>query len=212
MYKLTGRFFMNKQLKHQRKYQIMDAALAVAVEKGYSNSRMDDIVKKSQLSKGAIYWYYKSKKDVYLDLVDHWFKQYSSDVLIKLDEKKTASNKLMALFKYFSFQFEKNRSVFKILSEFWSLSKIDPDFNKKLQKVYKVFLDYIIRIIEEGIARHEFKNVDPRITALSILINVEGIHWFTLFEKSGVEAREYIDTISGFILAGLTIGIKNESN
>jgi AcrR family transcriptional regulator len=190
----------------------MNAALDVAVEKGYSNSRMDDIVKRSQLSKGAIYWYYKSKKDVYLDLVDHWFKQYSSDVLIRLDEQKTASNKLMALFKYFSFQFEKNRSVFKILSEFWSLSKIDPDFNKKLQKVYQVFLDYIIKIIEEGIALNEFKNVNPRVTALSILINVEGIHWFTLFEKSGVEAREYIDTISGFILAGLTIGIKNESN
>ena len=75
-----------------------------------------------------------------------------------------------------------------------------------------MFLDYIINIIKEGIASKEFKNVDPRITALSILINVEGIHWFTLFEKSGVEAKEYIDTISDFILSGLTIGLKNESS
>ena len=173
---------------------------------------MDDIVKKSNLSKGAIYWYYKSKKDVYLDLVDHWFEQYSSDVLIKIEVKKTASDKLNALFQYFSSQFVKNQSVFRILSEFWSLSKIDPEFNDKLQTVYKVFLDYIINIIKEGIASKEFKNVDPRITALSILINVEGIHWFTLFEKSGVEAKEYIDTISDFILSGLTIGLKNESS
>ena len=203
---------MKNELKHQRKNQIMNAALSVAVKKGYSNSRMDDIVKKSKLSKGAIYWYYKSKKDVYLDLVDHWFKQYSSDVLIKIEAKKSASDKLNALFQYFSSQFVKNQSVFKILSEFWSLSKIDPDFNDKLQKVYQVFLEYIIKIIQEGISLKEFKNVDPRITALSILINVEGIHWFTLFEKSGVEAKEYIDTISDFILSGLTTGLKNESN
>ena len=203
---------MKNELKHQRKSQIMNAALSVAVQKGYSNSRMDDIVKKSNLSKGAIYWYYKSKKDVYLDLVDHWFEQYSSDVLIKIEVKKTASDKLNALFQYFSSQFVKNQSVFRILSEFWSLSKIDPDFNDKLQKVYKVFLDYIIIIIKEGIALKEFKNVDPRITALSILINLEGIHWFTLFEKSGVEAKEYIDTISDFILSGLTTGLKNESS
>ena len=210
---LTGRFvYMNKKLKHQRENQIMNAALLVAVEKGYSNSRMDDIVKESKLSKGAIYWYYKSKKDVYLDLVDHWFKQYSSDVLIRLDTKKTASEKLNALFQYFSSQFVKNQSVFRVLSEFWSLSKIDPEFNGKLQKVYKVFLDYIIDIIKEGIKSNEFKNVDPRITALSILINVEGIHWFTLFEKSGVEAKEYISTISDFILSGLTTGLKNESS
>ncbi len=203
---------MKNELKHQRKNQIMNAALSVAVQKGYSNSRMDDIVKKSNLSKGAIYWYYKSKKDVYLELVDHWFKQYSSDVLIKIESKKTASDKLNALFQYFSSQFVKNQSVFRILSEFWSLSKIDPDFNDKLQKVYKVFLDYIIIIIKEGIALKEFKNVDPRITALSILINLEGIHWFTLFEKSGVEAKEYISTISDFILSGLIKGLKNESN
>ena len=203
---------MKNELKHQRKNQIMNAALSVAVKKGYSNSRMDDIVKKSNLSKGAIYWYYKSKKDVYLELVDHWFKQYSSDVLIKIESKKTASDKLNALFQYFSSQFVKNQSVFRILSEFWSLSKIDPEFNHKLQKVYQVFLEYIIKIIQEGISLKEFKNVDPRITALSILINVEGIHWFTLFEKSGVEAKEYIDTISDFILSGLTTGLKNESN
>ncbi len=203
---------MKNKFKHQRKSQIMNAALSVAVEKGYYNSRMDDIVKKSNLSKGAIYWYYKSKKDVYLELVDHWFKQYSSDVLIKIELKKTASDKLNALFQYFSSQFVKNQSVFRILSEFWSLSKIDPDFNDKLQKVYKVFLDYIIIIIKEGIALKEFKNVDPRITALSILINLEGIHWFTLFEKSGVEAKEYISTISDFILSGLIKGLKNESN
>jgi hypothetical protein len=45
--------------------------------------------------------------------------------------------------------------------------------------------------------------VDPQITALSILINIEGINWFTLFNKSGVEAHEYIHTISEFILAGV---------
>ena len=45
--------------------------------------------------------------------------------------------------------------------------------------------------------------MEPRITALSILINIEGINWFTLFDKSGVEAHEYIDTISNFILNGL---------
>ena len=47
--------------------------------------------------------------------------------------------------------------------------------------------------------------MDPRITALSILINIEGIHWFTLFDKSGVEAHEYINTISNFILIMIVI-------
>ena len=202
---------MNTILKNKRKHQILTAALAVAVEKGYSDSRIDDIVQNSKLSKGTIYWYYKSKKDVYLALVDYWFKQYSSEVLSQIEKKQSASKKLINLFQYFINQFDTNPTVFKILTEFWSLSKRDPDFNHKFQKLYQAFLKYIITIIEEGISSKEFKNVNPRITALSILINVEGIHWFTLFQKSGVEAKEYINTISNFILSGLKMEHINES-
>ena len=199
---------MNKKLKDLRKEQIMSAALSVVVAKGYEHSRMDDIVEKSQLSKGAIYWYYKSKKEVYLSLVDYWFVQYSSGVLDKVQHQESASTQLKALFDFFINQFDNNPASFKILVEFWRMSGLDPDFNSKLQKIYSQFLEYITEIIKTGIASGEFKKVDPRITALSILINIEGINWFTLFDKSGVEAHDYIDTISDFILNGL----KKKSN
>jgi len=194
---------MNQELQDRRKEQIMSAALSVVVAKGYDQSRMDDIVEKSQLSKGAIYWYYKSKKEVYLSLVDHWFDQYSAGVMDTLQQQESASDQLKALFDFFIEQFDKNPAVFKLLVEFWRLAGLNPDFNAKLQQVYSDFLEYIIEIIKVGIANGEFKNVEPRITALSILINIEGINWFTLFDKSGVEAHEYIDTISNFILNGL---------
>ena len=194
---------MNQELQDRRKEQIMSAALSVVVAKGYDQSRMDDIVEISQLSKGAIYWYYKSKKEVYLSLVDHWFDQYSAGVMDTLQQQESASDQLKALFDFFIEQFDKNPAVFKLLVEFWRLAGLNPDFNAKLQQIYSDFLEYIIEIIKVGVANGEFKNVEPRITALSILINIEGITWFTLFDKSGVEAHEYIDTISNFILNGL---------
>ena len=194
---------MNKELTDLRKNQIMEAAQSVVVSQGYEKSRMDDIVKMSKLSKGAIYWYYKSKKDIYLSLVDYWFIEYSTGVIKNLQYKQTASDQLKVLFSYFIDQFGKDPATFKIMVEFWRMANLDTDFNSKLQDVYSQFLEYIIDIIKHGIKNGEFKMVDPRITALSILVNIEGIHWFTLFDKSGVEAHEYIDTISEFILNGL---------
>ena len=181
----------------------MEAAQSVVVAKGYGDSRMDDIVKKANLSKGAIYWYYKSKKEIYLSLVDYWFDEYSKGVLSNLEDKKKSSDQLKVLFNYFIDQFDQNPATFKIMVEFWRMAGLDNDFNSKLQDVYSHFLKYIIDIIKNGIENGEFNNVDPRITALSILVNIEGIHWFILFDKSGVEAHEYIDTISDFILNGL---------
>jgi len=194
---------MNSKLKSIRKSQIMEAAQSVVVAKGYGDSRMDDIVKKANLSKGAIYWYYKSKKEIYLSLVDYWFDEYSKGVLSNLEDKKKSSDQLKVLFNYFIDQFDQNPATFKIMVEFWRMAGLDNDFNSKLQDVYSHFLKYIIDIIKNGIENGEFNNVDPRITALSILVNIEGIHWFILFDKSGVEAHEYIDTISDFILNGL---------
>ena len=121
------------ELKDRRKEQIMSAALSVVVAKGYDQSRMDDIVEKSQLSKGAIYWYYKSKKEVYLSLVDYWFIQYSSGVVDTLQQQNSASDQLKALFEFFIEQFDKNPAAFKLLVEFWRLAGLNPDFNNLLE-------------------------------------------------------------------------------
>ena len=56
----------------EKKQQILDAALKVFVNKGYSDTRMNDIVIGSGMSKGAIYHHYNSKRDLFLDLIDFW--------------------------------------------------------------------------------------------------------------------------------------------
>ena len=194
---------MNESKQLQRKAQILDAALAVIVQKGYENSRMDDIVATSNMSKGAIYWYYKSKKEVYLSLVNHWVHNYSAVLNHIVDTDRSASDQLRSLFQYFTVQYEKDPVVFKALLEFWSMAGRDPEFNDKLQKVYSEFVNLISTIIQQGMDNGEFKNLDVDITAMSIMVNIEGIMWFTLFKLKNTSAREYIQTISDFILSGL---------
>ena len=90
-----------------RKTQILDAAMEVITRHGYENSRMDDVVKFSKMSKGAIYWYYNSKKDIYLDLVNYWVIRYSDMVSKILEKDQKASLQLKKLFNYFIDEYEK---------------------------------------------------------------------------------------------------------
>jgi len=60
---------MKKNNQIDRKNQILEAAFKVFIDKGYSKTTMDDIVENSGLSKGALYHYYKSKKDLFLSLI-----------------------------------------------------------------------------------------------------------------------------------------------
>ena len=194
---------MNQTKQDLRKDQILDAALTVLVQNGYEGSRMDDVVSESQLSKGAIYWYYKSKKDMYLDLVNFWVIRYSATINHLVENDQAAPDQLKSLFNYFIDQYESDPDPFIALTEFWSMAQKDDDFRAKLQKVYSQFLEVLEKIIAKGVKDGDFKKLDIRITAMSIMLNVESINWFTLFDTHGVSARDYIQTISDFILAGL---------
>jgi AcrR family transcriptional regulator len=194
---------MNQTKQDLRKDQILDAALTVLVQNGYEGSRMDDVVSESQLSKGAIYWYYKSKKDMYLDLVNFWVIRYSATINHLVENDQAAPDQLKSLFNYFIDQYESDPDPFIALTEFWSMAQKDDDFRAKLQKVYSQFLEVLEKIVAKGVKDGDFKKLDIRITAMSIMLNVESINWFTLFDTHGVSARDYIQTISDFILAGL---------
>ncbi len=194
---------MNQSKQDQRKDQILDAALSVLIKNGYDRARMDDVVSQSKMSKGAIYWYYSSKKDLYLDLVNFWVLQYSAVLNHIVEEDAPAEKQIEDLFDYFISQYDKDPTPFKALSEFWSMAQRDQAFRKKLQKVYTTFLDLIEGILSKGVKQNEFKNLNIRITALSIMVNIESINWFTLFDVHGVSAKEYVNTIKNFILAGL---------
>ncbi len=51
--------------KQQRADAIMDAALEVFAEKGLRNATMEDVASKAELSKGAVYLYFKSKEHLF---------------------------------------------------------------------------------------------------------------------------------------------------
>ena len=194
----------NNPKEDLRKKQILDAALNVVVKKGYSDCRMDDIVQESNLSKGAIYWYYRSKKDVFLSLVNYWVNNFGVTLNHIVEDHLSADQQLIQLFNFFLTAYEQNPKVFRAELEFWSLASRDTDFQIKTQKVYHEFLELIEGIIHHGVESGRFKNVNTKIAALSIMVNIEGIIWFSLFDSEGISVKHYFDTITEFILAGLS--------
>lgn len=187
-----------------RRRQILDAALNVVVKKGYSDCRIDDIVREAKLSKGALYWYYSSKKEIFLSLINYWVNNFGVTLNHIVQEDLSAAEQLRELVNFFLEAYEKNSNVFKAELEFWSLASRDQDFHNKTQNVYHEFLELIEGIVRGGVESGEFKNVDTRVAALSIMVNIEGIIWFSLFDAHHVSVKHYFDTITDFILAGLS--------
>jgi len=69
-----------------------------------------------------------------------------------------------------------------------------------MQRMYNRFQKFIELIIIEGIESKEFKKIDPKTSALSLILNLDGISWFSLFESKNLDAKSYIDQMSDYIL------------
>ena len=190
---------MKKEHQNNKKDLIMASALRVMTEKGYYGSTMDDIVVDSKMSKGAIYHYYKSKKEVYLELIVYLESKYT-DMFASVNKESTSAKKLKKLFTIWSDQLEKEPDFFQSFSIFQSMSRHDKDFKQAMQRMYNRFQKFIELIIIEGIKSKEFKKIDPKTSALSLILNFDGISWFSLFESKNLDAKSYIDQMSDYIL------------
>ncbi len=54
-----------------REEEILSAAAKVFFAKGFGSAKMTDVAKEAKLSKGLVYFYYKSKEDLYMAVIHH---------------------------------------------------------------------------------------------------------------------------------------------
>lgn len=61
-----------QERQHDSKIRILDAALKVIREKGYSATRIDDVCDAAGLTKGSFFHHFKGKEDLAVQAADYW--------------------------------------------------------------------------------------------------------------------------------------------
>ncbi len=183
--------------------QILDAALEVFVKKGYAQTRMDDIVDLSGLSKGAIYHHYSSKNELFLSLIDHWETYFFTDILKKSLIDKDPDDLLREIVVDVVNAFKTKKYVFLAELEFWSLANHDENVRIKTKQLYVKLLNMFKSIINKGIKDKKYKKVNVDVASLSIMTAIQGVIWFSIFEDSKLSAEQYLNDVIEFIIFGL---------
>ena len=59
-----------KEEAEETKRQLLKAALSVFKDKGYSRTKLEDIANAAGLSRGAVYWHFSNKFNLYASLIE----------------------------------------------------------------------------------------------------------------------------------------------
>ncbi|NQV30387.1 MAG: TetR/AcrR family transcriptional regulator [Candidatus Marinimicrobia bacterium] len=187
----------------ERKVEILEAALTIFVKKGYSDTRMDDIVRELGLSKGAIYHHFQSKRDLFIALIEHWMDQFSA---IERGEKmraKPSADIIKGIARFTAKVFKRNPNWFLVEPEIWAFANRDKEINELAGQLYSRVLSEFETLINRGIEYGEFRRVNERMIAMSIMTSLHGMIWFVLFKPSDFSLEEYVDLNMELILNGI---------
>lgn len=134
-------------IKQMRKKQIAFSGLKVFCEKGYDGTTVDDIVKRANCSHGLFYHYYKSKKEIFDEVIkiNHDDKQNKLKTLIENTHSYAEKLKLILQTMFNELKTDENFSYyyyFFVSQSFASKEKGAPPKSKRAnRKPAMVFLE-----------------------------------------------------------------------
>jgi AcrR family transcriptional regulator len=196
--------------KEARPQELLSAALDLFVERGYLATRLDDVAKNAGVSKGTLYLYFTNKEDLFKAVV-------RENVVPVLGEAEETVDR---------FEGDSATLFRDIMIGWWSrigntklagLTKLMMAESGNFPDVAKFYHEevisrgnaLIIRMLERGVRRGEFRPIDVK-QAMNVIVApmVMLMMWnqsFSACRMEPIEPQDYLDCFIDLILRGLLV-------
>ncbi|MBF0466073.1 MAG: TetR/AcrR family transcriptional regulator [Nitrospirae bacterium] len=175
---------MSEDTKHEpdTRKKILDTAFEEIYLNGYQGASLNRIIEKSGFTKGALYHYFKSKKELALAAISEtmsvFLKQYWELPLLNQPDPLCAlinhlKNLPTIVFEHCKvFEIKHGCPLNNLIQE---MSPIDEDFARILEKHFNEWQDILTKIIEQAKTKGQVeKDVNPADAAMFLLSCLEG--------------------------------------
>jgi AcrR family transcriptional regulator len=188
-------------LSEDRKSEILDAALEVFSEMGLSDASVDDVVRRSGLSKGTLYWYFKSKDRLVGALMKRFFTQELEKVRVFQQGPGLVRERLLRYSRDVVAIIERMPRALTL--EFYAVAVRQKWVRKFLGELYARYCSELAAVIREGIEEGEFREVDAVQTAAAITGLCEGLILLWALEPNVFPFEKFFEASVRILLDGI---------
>lgn len=153
--------------------RILDAALNIFSNKGYYDTRLDEIVEESHTSKGAIYFHFPNKERLFLALVDQFADLLERRVIEAIEPEEKGIARVRVALESTLDTFGKYRRPAKILLV--QAVGLGAPFENKRNEVNDRFANLIETYLQEAIEVGDIEPVDTEVVAYSWMGAIYGV-------------------------------------
>ena len=183
------------EYKEQAREKIIEYALNMFSQKGYTHTRMTDIANGLGVSKGAIYEYFQSKEKLFIEAIKHHGEKRGQIVQSFLDK---GSLKSLSTVEFFDELLEMRMGSLQLNIDLLRETDRNRELRKRLTQLTQKWEQGLIDLINDVKKRGEIKqNIDSQSLSRGILALRDGLYGQITMGADRNEVREtwiYINT------------------
>lgn len=159
------------QLKERRRKKILDAALKCFNERGYYETTMDLIAKKAHITKRGLYFYFKSKDELFIEIFNFSGSNFFKQISTYIKENNSLEERLLLFVTKGGSVLKENEDFMRFMVEFMSVGARKPEVRMVMTKYYKEHLENFKHVLQAGITSGKFKehNIDKVARAMFMI-------------------------------------------
>ena len=168
----------NKRGKETRQL-IKKYSFALFAEKGFKQVTMKDICEVTKLSRGGLYCHYGSTQDIFKEILNDMMSQQENTFSKKISQNLPAKEILNDVLKiYVEEMLDSQSSLSLAIYEYFSI-KENAETQNELYMQYLWSLNVWKELIEYGIKKDEFNNVDFLSVFNLIIFSYQGVRMYS---------------------------------
>lgn len=162
--------------------KLAESAFNLFAERGIHAITMDDIAANAEVTKGSLYWHFKSKKEITEAAATHYYQNWYSQVNLHLSRITDPYQRLRSVigFSVKSCLLDEKNRVFTL--EILTYSLFDKNMRNSWAQFYNGVREFYIALVESAKANRQLKTKDTRLAVDMMLTSMEGIKQRALFE------------------------------
>jgi AcrR family transcriptional regulator len=186
--------------------RILTQAMRIFLEKGYHGTSIEEITRAAKLTKGALYWHFRSKEDLLKRIVEEYEKRFLDGMIQAVGKVNgSISDKIEKYFRYnaaFSYYNRELCVSFDTLAA--ELVGAHHGIETEFRRVYRKYQKFLSNLIVQGKKEKVFKReMDEDLSALVIIAFHVGILLQWSMNKDEIDGEAYVNTFKKIMLHGM---------
>jgi AcrR family transcriptional regulator len=193
----------DKPTPEARRQAIVEAAIGVFAQHGFDAATTDDIARAAGLSKGGLYWHFKSKDDILAAILMQLFDQELGVLQGLITAEGAVAPRLRQLVAQGIADVLQFEQLLPVMLEFYALAARKSDVRQFLQKYYQRYHQLLGKLFEQGFARGEFHHGTADMAAMTLIAQLEGVGLLWAVVPGLVRLADQSEAALDLLLRGL---------